>query len=45
MFNIHINDIFPFADNACLSNYADDTSLYSIEENNNTNRNILNNFF
>ena len=45
MFNIHINDIFPFADSTCLSNYADDTSLYSIEENSNTNRNILNNFF
>ena len=28
-----------------LINYADDTTLYSIGENHNTNRNILNNFF
>ena len=41
MFNIYVNDIFPFPDNGCLSNYADDTTLYSIEENHNTNRNIL----
>ena len=45
MFNIYINDIFPFADNVCLSNYADDTTLYSVGENRNTNRNITNNFF
>ena len=45
MFNIYINDIFLFPDNGCLSNYADDTTLYSIGENHNTNRNILNNFF
>ena len=44
MFNIYINDIFLFADNVCLSNYADDTTLYSIGENHNTNRNISNIF-
>ena len=32
MFIIYINDIFLFAHNACLSNYADDTTLYSIGE-------------
>ena len=42
MFNIYIKDIFLFPDNGCLSNYADDTTLYSIGENHNTNRNILN---
>ena len=41
MFNIYINDIFLFPDNGCLSNYADGTTLYSIGENHNTNRNIL----
>ena len=41
MFNIYINDIFLFPDNGCLSNYADDTTLYSVGENHNTNRNIL----
>ena len=45
MFNIYINDIFLFADNGCLSNYADGTTLYSNGENHNTNRNISNNFF
>ena len=45
MFNIYINNIFPFPDNVCLSNYADDTTLYSIGENHNTNRNILNKKF
>ena len=45
MFNIYINDIFLFADNACLSNYADDATLCSIGDNHNTNRNTLNNFF
>ena len=29
MFNIYINNIFLFPDNVCLSNYADDTTLYS----------------
>ena len=33
MFNIYISNIFPFSDNACLNDYADDTTLYSIEEN------------
>ena len=41
MFNIYINDVFLFSDNGCLSNYDDDTTLYSIGENHNTNRNIL----
>ena len=41
MFNIYINDIFLFPDNVCLSNYAEDTTLYSTGENHNTNRNIL----
>ena len=41
MFNIYINHIFLFPDNGCLSNYADDTTLYSIGENHNTNKNIL----
>ena len=45
MFNIHINDIFLFPDNACLSNYVDDTTLYSIGEYHNINRNILNKIF
>ena len=45
MFNIYVNDIFLFPDNVCLSNYADDTTLYSIGENHNTNGNILNNNF
>ena len=40
LFNIHINDIFLSANNACLCNYADDTTLYSTGENRNTNRNI-----
>ena len=39
--NIYFNDIFLFPDNGCLSNYADDATLYSIGENHNTNRNIL----
>ena len=42
MFNIYIN-IF-FTENVCLSNYANDTTLYSIGENHNTNTNISNNF-
>ena len=45
MFNIYVNDIFLFPDNVCLSNYADDATLYSIGENHNTNRNILKNNF
>ena len=42
MFNIYINDIFLFLDNGCLGNYADNATLYSIGENQNTNRNVLN---
>ena len=42
IFNIYITDIFLFPDNVCLSNYADDTTLYSIGENHNTKRKILN---
>ena len=45
MFNIYIDDIFLFPDNVFLSNFADDTTLYSIGENHNTNRNILNKKF
>ena len=45
MFNIYINEILLFPDKVYLTNYADDTTLYSIGENHNTNRNILNNFF
>ena len=45
MFNIYINEILLFPDNVYLTNYADDTTLYSIGENHNTNRNILNKFF
>ena len=45
MFNIYINDIFLFPDNVFLRNFADDTTLYSIGENHNTNRNILNKIF
>ena len=41
MFNINVNDIFLFPDNVCLSNDDDDATLYSIGENDNTNRNIL----
>ena len=45
MFNIDINDIFLFPENVCSSNYAHDTILYSIGENHNTYRNILNKNF
>ena len=45
MFNTHINDIFLFADDVCLSNYADDTTLCSVGENHNANKNILNKNF
>ena len=41
LFNIYINDIFLFPDNISLSNYADDTTLYSIGENHKTNRKNL----
>ena len=45
LFNVHINDKFLFGDNACLSNYADDTTLYSTGKNHSTNRNIFNENF
>ena len=45
MFSIYINDIFLFPNNEYLSNYAYDTTLYSIGENHNTTRNILNKNF
>ena len=45
MFNIYISNIFLFPDNVSLSNYADDTTFFSIGENHNTNRNILNENF
>ena len=45
MFNIYINGTFLFPDNGCLSKYADDTTLYSVGENHNSNRNILNKIF
>ena len=45
MFNKYINEIFLFPDNVCLSNYADDTTVYSIGENHSTNRNTLDKFF
>ena len=42
MFNIYVNGIFLFADNASLSNYANDTTIYSIVKNHNNNRDISN---
>ena len=45
MFDIYINDTFLFLDNVCLSNYAGDNTLYSIEENHNNERNTLNKKF
>ena len=44
MFKIYINNLFFFADNVCLSNYADDTTLYSIGEDR-INRNFFNKNF
>ena len=35
-------NIFFFADNACLSNYADDTTLYSTGEDHNSYINLSN---
>ena len=33
LFNIYTNDIFFFVDEVFLSNYADDTALYSVKKN------------
>ena len=41
LFNIYINDIFLFVDEAFLSNYADDTVLYSIHKNHISNQSVL----
>ena len=41
LFNVYLNDIFLFADNAYLSNYADDKTLYAIGDDHMTNRNNL----
>ena len=38
---IYINDIFLFVDEAFLSNYADDTALYSIHKNHISNQSVL----
>ena len=45
VFNLYINDICLFPNNVCLGNYADDTTLYSFGENENTSRNIFFFFF
>ena len=42
LFNIYINDIFIFVDTTFLGNYADDTSLYSMQNNLKGNQAILN---
>ena len=41
LFNIYSNDIFLFVDEAFLSNYADDTALYSIHKNHISNQSVL----
>ena len=38
----YVNDIFIFVDTAFLGNYADDTALYSIQNNPKSNQAILN---
>ena len=38
---VYINDIFLFADEAFLSNYPDDTALYSIQKSHISNQSIL----
>ena len=45
LFNIYINDIFLFVDEAFLSNYADDTVLYSIHKNHISNQSVLKQHF
>ena len=42
LFRIYINSIFLFVDTAILGNYADDTTLYSIQNNPKSNQEILN---
>ena len=42
LFNIYINDILLFVDTAFLGNYADDTTLCSIQNNSKSNQAILN---
>ena len=42
LFNIYINDIYLFADTAFLGNYADDNTLYSIQNNSKSNQTVLN---
>ena len=39
--NIHVNDIFFFVDEAFLSNYADDTALYSVHKSHIVNQSIF----
>ena len=41
----YINGIYYFVDSAFLRNYADDTTLYSIQNNSKRNQEILNNNF
>ena len=40
MFNIYINDIFDFVDEEGITNYADDTTPYSIENKTDTLTNL-----
>ena len=42
IFNMCIKDIFPLVDTAFLRNYAEDTTLYSIQNNPKSNQAILN---
>ena len=39
--NIHVNDIFFFVYEAFLSNYADDTALYSVHKSHIVNQSVL----
>ena len=41
LFNININGIFCFVDEAFLSSYVDDTLLYSVQNNHFLNQSIL----
>ena len=42
LFNISINNIFLFVDKAFLGNYANDTTLYPMQNNPKINQSILN---